>query len=78
MRIFSQDLDLTLEEVSLFMNAAELAQLRDSADNLLRDQELEHCHICNEDFQIEVTLVDIDRDISEFNERAQRVIRDNK
>ena len=77
MRILHEESDAVLSNVTLYLDTGEMAHLRDIAENLLADPTLEHCHLSSDDFQIEVTLVLIPEDISQLNERSQRVILEN-
>ena len=80
MRIFSQDLDRTFDEITLILSHSEMEELRDMASALADNADLGHCHVLCEDFsqatqkQITITALDSHKVLGGFAPRILKVI----
>lgn len=75
MRIYNDDEDRTISEVTLYLTQRELLELRGAANQLLNNQNLDHWHIDDESYTHEITVVRYgDGTEKTFNPRAIETI----
>ncbi len=80
MRIYSEDLDRTLDSVTLILTIWEMEQVRDFAKSLLVDPSIGHAHVLCEDFsqenQKEIVLTSLEAGLAlgDFPPRMQQVL----
>ncbi len=79
MRILDEISDKSLENVILYLTFAEVSELRDSLDELLKKPLNNHAHISNEDTQKEITVCIYDMgNLKGFNKRSMDLIINDK
>jgi hypothetical protein len=78
MRILDEQRDQGVSRSTILLTRAEAGELRDSIEAILKGDEGNHAHIPSEDFQKEITVALYDEtNISTFNERCQRLIKED-
>lgn len=79
MRILDEEADRAISMVTLFLTKSEASELRDSLKALLERNGVGHEHVDSEDFQKEITVaVYDDDDVTQFDQRSQRLIREDR
>ena len=75
MRILNEDLDCSVNRVTIYLTRAEARELVDSLEELDKRPKENHSHASSEDFQKEITVCIYDQtDISDFDERSKKII----
>jgi hypothetical protein len=78
-RIFDEEADKAISMVTLFLTKSEASELRDKLEALLARNGQGHEHVPSEDFQKEITLAIYGDDgLSQFDQRSQRLIREDR
>jgi len=79
MRIFSDEDNKKLDEVSLFLTKDEARQLQGYIEEMLDNSENHHFHLSTDDFQKEITICLYDQSQLEgFNSRVRKLIIEDK
>jgi hypothetical protein len=81
MRIFDEDNQNVINNVSIFLTIDEAKEMLDSLDGLLKayKNDADHTHINDETYQHEITLSLYDEtNLKGFNERAKKIIKEDK
>lgn len=78
MRILDEQRDCTVAKATILLTKTEAEELRDSLESVLANRRENHAHIPSEDFRKEITVAVYDEEnIHTFNERCQRLIRED-
>jgi len=78
MRLLNEDTEASFSRLTLLLTRAEASELRDSLESILQTG-AGHQHIPSEDDKKEITVaIYDDSDIGRFNERSQRLIREDQ
>lgn len=81
MRIFDNDNEQVLRNVSIFLTLDEAREMVSSVESLIRSfkSDADHIHLNDDTFQHEITLCLYDEaNLKSFNARAKILIQDNK
>jgi hypothetical protein len=79
MRILDEQRDCSVARVTILLTRVEAEELRDSLAALLSNGIGHHVHSASVDFQKEITLALYDdNNIHAFNDRCQRLIREDR
>lgn len=81
MRIYDEDNENVIKNVSIFLTIDEAKEMSDSLDGLLKayKNNADHTHINDETYQHEITISLYDEaNLKGFNERAKKLIREDK
>lgn len=78
MRILNNDTDKKIDQVTLFLNAAELRQLIGYAKQLIEKPSEDHFHLSSEDYQKEITICIYNPDtVQNFDSRSQKLLNED-
>lgn len=78
MRILDEQRDCSVAKATILLSRAEAEELRDSLESVLANGRGNHAHVPSEDFKKEITVAIYDEEtIKTFNDRCQRLIRDD-
>lgn len=79
MRILDEQRDCSVAKATILLTRGEAEELRDSLESILANAVGNHAHAPSEDFQKEITVAVYDENIIDtFNERCQRLIREDR
>ena len=81
MRIFDEDNENVIKNVSIFLTVDEAKEMFDSLDGLLKayKNNADHTHINDQTYQHEITLsIYNEGNLGGFNERAKKLIKEDK
>ena len=78
MRLRDDKRDCSIDSATLLLTRGEAQELADSIRGLLAGGERRHEHVSSDNFQKEITIAIYDHsNVSEFDARCQRLIRDD-
>jgi len=78
MRILDEKRDNSVDRATLLLTRSEAQELLDSLRSLLADGQGQHAHVPSEDYQKEITIAIYEPGhANEFNQRCQKLIRDD-
>ena len=79
MRMLNNDLDVAFENVTIYLNIGEIAEMLGALESLLKNGKIgDHHHINDTEYAHEITLVMYDEnDLHEFEQRSRKLIQEN-
>jgi hypothetical protein len=80
MRIYDEDNQKVINNVSIFLTVDEAQEIWDSLEDLLNkfQNDADHAHINDADYSHEITFcLYNENNLNSFNTRAKKIIRDN-
>ena len=79
MRIYNEDEDKALSNISIFLTHDEGYQLISYLEELLKDPSYHHAHLSSNDYQKEITFcIYDDKNLDSFDPRTRKLIVDDE
>ncbi|CCB86145.1 MULTISPECIES: hypothetical protein [Parachlamydia] len=79
MYIFDEDLEKNLDGITILLTRSEIEQLIGYAKQLLEENPpSDHYHLSNENYQKEITICIYNPDISTYNPKVQKLIKEDE